>query len=358
MQWARFNYSQGPNTTWPTPGKTPRIYYMHVGKTGGQTIETKIPIPMPRKRRSLDCIIKSMNNASAVDLEDALNLCDPQRKTETAISRHIVTYFHLSAPAFKRNEKVWSSKLTNTLLFTIRNPVDRIISAFHFHYNTRYPNERSEYDANDSGAIFFHDCFPNATVSTAIEAIQAKPHPISTDCRQTAHFAFQGYVSPRMLHKAQRKFPHFFYNYQWYLERYFTMDATPDVVVIRTSHLWEDATAIDRALGGGDVAFRKPGTAYTHGSEKFQKNDQDLLTEEHFTSLCCILHRDLQAYQWIVRMARNLKHEEKQETIQDLMQTCGFEYEKAPGDSVDLLSFSWEDWYQATCTDILWKAAA
>ena len=370
MQWDRLDASHTTNATWPIEGKKVHIYYIHVGKTGGLTLEYRIPIPIKRKQLSFDCVIEEVNRSQSV--EDALNACDPQRAGDTAISRQIVAHYHLTAPTYSSEQKDWSLKLTNTILFTIRNPIDRIISAFHFQYNRGYvakPKPREHYRTRDAGAIFYIDCFPNASLSTAIEALQTDSHtqqqqqqqlqdrtPISDECRTTAHRAFQGYVAPRLLKPSQRKFPHFLFNYQWYLERYMRSSHKPDVIVIRTSHLWNDTTAVDHALGGGAIPFEQPGSAYTHGSERF-RHHANSIQRHHLTTLCCLLHRDLQAYQWIVRMAMNLQRADKEDAIRDLMDTCGVPQQAMDEDS-DLLAFLWEDWYYATgCPNLLWAPA-
>lgn len=340
---------------WPVPGKPLHVYFIHVGKTGGITLERRVPIPMKQKLKNLDCVMGAVANRS-LSVESALDHCNPERHNETPLAKRIVSHFHVRAPLFSRPQKRWLLEHTNTMLYTIRNPIDRIVSAFYYHYNQNYrkkPKPRNQYSRMDAGAIFFLDCFPNASLTTAIASLQANSTNIETLCRFTAHRAFQGHVTSHKLMASGKKFAHFLYNYQWYLERYYCYTkAIPDVVVVRTEHLWEDAMVLDRAMGG-NAEFALPGTAFTHGSEDLSAHrSTNTLTAHHSLTLCCILYRDLQAYQTIVGLALNLGRAEKEETLRELFATCGVDYGSAP-----VFDFSWKSWYSRTCTDVLWKTA-
>ena len=128
---------------------------------------------------------------------------------------------------------------------------------------------------------------------------------------------------------------HAFYNYAHYtnvslgrIERSLgtdgrgpTMQKPKEIFVIRTEHLWEDASALDVLLNGtGKFDTDK---IVTHGSENYRTHTSTL-SKLGYERMCCMLREEINAFESIIRRADNLMNWEKDETIQHVKSSCGF----------------------------------
>ena len=168
---------------------------------------------------------------------------------------------------------------------------------------------------------------------------------------------------------------HFQYNYEYYYKyatsgnrgQEYTKDTPPppphSIAVIRTEYLWEDVIQLDQQLGGGDDADGSSsskdywntmkGYKVTHGSENYtahhRPSSDNNHTEDNMTSipnslyLCCLLCKEIEIYQLLLLLARNLSNEQKRISLNELFTTC---HVKNNNDDVLLLSnpFSWMEY--------------
>jgi len=157
----------------------------------------------------------------------------------------------------KKDEKEWLLQNSNTFLYTIREPIARIISAYNYH--------REEYNTMDNYKLKykrFVDCFPlgiNDTVNILRTRI---PHNnTEKQCRILGENVLKG--------KTFGGGPHFKLNYNFYNDYTIKKYINHSVAVIRTEYMWDDIINLEQALGGsGD--FKNVGFKHSHGSVPYQ----------------------------------------------------------------------------------------
>jgi hypothetical protein len=96
-----------------------------------------------------------------------------------------------------------------------------------------------------------------------------------------------------------------------------------EVFVIRTEHLWNDISQLDKFLGGtgnfDDISAFK----HDHGSDKYVVKSK--LTQSGKKIFCHILSQEIAIYKDLIRRASNLEESEKVETLNQLKEDCGEE---------------------------------
>lgn len=291
------------------------------------------------------------------------------------------------SPRYTPVQQRWLRKYTNLLLVTIRDPIDRIVSAFNFHrfsYFKDAPHHhgaipkwqeaqqlRSNNTSSTLGSTIFLDCF--ATVEELAKGLQANTNndpatsstpTTSPHCQHIARDLVQGKLDPAPC-------AHFYYNYQFYAKLSWT-DKSKPVAVIRTESLWNDTARIESLLGGDPQTFwqlEEKQVKHTHGSESFGMTTT--LSTAGIRAMCCALWQELQVYHDLVVAATNLKATEKVDTLQRILHHCGIrmfttstttDVATAAGqDETILLSvetivagWQWQTWYHDSCTGVLW----
>lgn len=128
--------------------------------------------------------------------------------------------------------------------------------------------------------------------------------------------------------KYRKQSTHAFFNYAHYknvtIQSLHNDDMTnsqmKEIFVVRTSHLWEDASHLDSLMNGtGDFTGQKK---VTHGSENYHKHTS-ALSKQGYEHLCCMLSDEINIFEEIVFMAENLSKKEKNDTIRDVERKCG-----------------------------------
>eukprot|EP00804_Cyclotella_cryptica_P004480 CCRYP_017630-RB/>CCRYP_017630-RB protein AED:0.01 eAED:0.01 QI:53/-1/1/1/-1/1/1/17/487 len=362
----------------------PYILYVHVGKTGGITLERGVPIPTPAIIQTLQCIVAQLNSTQHhIALHDAKSTClsrhYPRHHKAAKLTNHILAHKHLWSALYKPHEMEFAIRHSDTILITTRNPVDRIVSAFNYHRNElvetilrgnnqelkkMIQNERL-FAGNGMKEIFYN-CFPDVRemaeelarifhLNHNNDTITSIPHNNSNPaivynqmtCGQLAHRLLS-----RTHPKRTAEWSHYSSNYRWYTK--LTWDKRPDaaVLVIRTEYLWEDATEIEVALGGSERAFiASAKKSVSHGSERYQVTAK-LESETQKRAVCCAIYDDLQAYQDIIMSALNLSDEDKKEMMQMVWKDCGVNIEDYEEGVVNGPMF-WEEWFvKKSCNNI------
>lgn len=102
-----------------------RVLFVHVGKAGGMSLNTKLKV-MDQTRKFLGCRRKYQTEAQF--LEDKCRQT-PGAGGVSKLTLRLFGHIHRSFPEDKTMEK-WLVDHSNLLLFTVRDPIDRLRSAF------------------------------------------------------------------------------------------------------------------------------------------------------------------------------------------------------------------------------------
>ena len=129
---------------WPfqDPGQA-KIYLVHVGKAGGKSLYSKLSTEKIRK--AVSCRMASRSNG----LAPRNGIClGPDRRSMPVLAQQTLGLFHMKAGLYKPKELAWLQRETNMLLFTVRDPIDRLVSAFNYHHHGWFrgpPDQRQQY---------------------------------------------------------------------------------------------------------------------------------------------------------------------------------------------------------------------
>lgn len=304
----------------------PRIYFIHVGKTGGVTLQT-IFRTVP-KSETISCRM----NKTLYGKDDGT--CYHPQANESQLSRHILTHFHMQngGPNRTEEENKWLLNNTNVFLISVRDPIDRLISMYNYHKNVNYQILAQKRRIRPN-SVWFFNCFAQEEGLDEVVNTLKNESKVTEQCKQIGLEVLLG-----------RNFKggaHFKLGYQYY-KRY-TIDAHPtthEVAVIRMEHMFDDISKLDRAVGGtGEIQeAQSGGWKYTHGSEEYHFPYISDLSPSNAHLLCCLIYKEMEAYQSIILMAINLDHAQKQETLSNLLNHCQAKLK----DEDDIGSFSWE----------------
>ncbi|KAL7546474.1 hypothetical protein ACHAWF_009806, partial [Thalassiosira exigua] len=278
---------------YPMPGN-PRMYFIHVGKAGGVTIGKSISLD--KKRTLLPCRMNKTRHGE----DDSSCYTEPGA---SQFSLHVISHFHLTSPLFTKNQKTWLLDNTNTFLYPIRDPIDRLISAFYFHKNQYATAVKKKKKKNTkaflvgglsirTGAAIFHEeCF-SGDIKDLIHVLRYDGNDANvTKCKELGEMVMQG--------KSLAGGNHFRHNYQYY--RDYTLGNKPNhsVAVIRTESMWDDTVQLDQMLGGSGQV-KGMGLKHTHGSEKYTSSFNKTLSGPDKIYLCCLIYDEINVYQSLV----------------------------------------------------------
>ncbi|KAL7479235.1 hypothetical protein ACHAW6_004976 [Cyclotella cf. meneghiniana] len=362
----------------------PYILYVHVGKTGGITLERGVPIPTSIIIPTLQCIVAQLNSTlHNLELHEAKSTClsrhYPGHEKAPKLTNHILAHKHLWSSLYKPHEMEFAIRHLDTILVTTRNPIDRIVSAFNYHRNELVESilrgndqqlkkklKQEHLFAGSRMKDAFYNCFPDvremANELARIFHLPQDHNDTTLMKRNNTHDAVVydkmtcGELAHRLLSRTHPKptpeWSHYSSNYRWYKK--LTLEKRPDaaVLVIRTEYLWEDATEIEVALGGHEGRFSDSAKkSVSHGSEKYQVTAK-LESGRQKRAVCCAIYDDLQAYQDIILQAMNLREEEKEEMMQLVWNDCGVKAADYEDGVVDGPNF-WEEWFvKKSCNNI------
>lgn len=322
------------------PGKS--IVLIHVGKTGGETVRHTLRITCEMRKNPVQRKI----------CEDSFLVA----KKESALSRSTIGTLHcdLLVPSD-------SLERATMLLWTLRNPLDRVVSWFHYvnpancrplvDYDSTACNTNRSIAAKTSAAVAskkkkgsqwavkFFGCFStiNHFADALLEgndkdALSSGPvaHSPKQDCSAIAWRTILG--------KASASSGHVYFNYQHYWKA--TMMAedqhsnhtntTNEIWVLRTEYLWDDMLHVEQLLSNSsnssstttdDVHHLSERRNVTHGSEGHIQRDE--LSSRGRERLCCALRDEIAIYIDLLRRASNLKEDERDRSLDYLAQQCG-----------------------------------
>ena len=220
-----------------------------------------------------------------------------------------------------------------TLLFVVRNPVDRMISAYKFSHPDNcitYDKGRKMNVSNDIWGChmptyakqWYHECAPTP------EQLANSPFDASNSssyCRQS----IRGMVSGGN-ERYRKQSTHAYFNYAHYrnvtIQRLESQlekkKKKKEIFVIRTEHLWQDASSLDIQLNGTGKYNTTASRNVTHGSETYHKHTSTL-SNLGYERICCMLIDEIEVFEDILYRGENLSMKDKIDTIRDVERKCG-----------------------------------
>lgn len=316
----------------------PLIFFVHVGKAGGATIYRELNKAkvykelgdnLKKKKAALRC---RMENSLAGNDDDDGSCYQPE-EDETKLGSLVIGRSHVTGEKYSKKERKWMLSHADLFIFSVRDPIARIVSAYNYHKADRW--------ARASQRKFYKKCF-NSGLDKMVDIIVNYDGDEESilSCKQQGLSALEG-------HKKHRMGPHFTWGYARYWDA-ISMDQHPNrtIAVIRTEQLWEDMSNLDVAVGGSGHDFLQEGKAVKHVSHEKYKTELSPINTKY---LCCIMHRDIDTYQTLILRAANLEDTQKRETLDALYSHCDV------GSTGDVLAdpFSWYSFYETTCAELL-----
>ncbi|EED86219.1 predicted protein [Thalassiosira pseudonana CCMP1335] len=193
-------------------------------------------------------------------------------------------------------------------LFVVRDPIDRLRSAFNYD-RPEVGDDTSYYYRRFKP--FYIDC-PFWTVEEMTQNALSQQGHASSDCKAMAHASVRGLSS--------RGPSHLFYNYQYYKE---AIPENAPILVLRNEHLVGDWNEIERYLGGSEVIDEQ--TISQSNANTWTNADDLNISDESQNILCKALCNEIQIYKQILQMAQNLELSQVQESLEELKLKCPVE---------------------------------
>ena len=273
-----------------------RICFVHVGKTGGSTVGCALGFGLHCK-----------NNTKMMD-----GLL-PRRTTNMF---HADCYDCFDESAY--------------FLFVVRNPLERIKSAFLYErpygINWLKDNYPQYYDKRKA---FYIDCpfrFLEDWIQIGIlgkGGSRGSKYRSSEKCEKVARHAIWG---------TKRYQEHLFFNYQFHLEG---LPENAKILTIRNEHLVDDWNQIEQYIGGKKDIIT-PDNEHDAFPVKNKNNitndpsvkidpysDPKYLSEESAYALCRHLCNEIVNYKKILKRSVNLNNLQIEESIEELRDSCG-----------------------------------
>ena len=307
---------------------TRKIVYLHVGKTGGTNLEKVLRSSCEyykRKAKIDKCLSAgiNLNEESMVSNLTALTVHENIRPNlvKAFISQNNVTSF----------------------LFTLRNPIDRALSAF----DMRNPaNEGTSKNEPKRSLLreFYVDCFP--TMQDLADILSRKKRAEYTNLKNEVADCFKlgSWTITGRGHFLVND--HLVVNYDEYAKVSTKAFPVKEIFAIRTEKFWHDVEILEHALGGKKRAFQHlQNYSFTHGSHEYVSKSR--LDEEGKVSICCFLSDENEIYEDLMRRAVNIQEEEKIESLHKLYNDCGIKTNTT--EAWTNQSFPWMKWKENGC---------
>lgn len=331
---------------------SPVLMYIHVGKTGGYTLDSVLRSNCEwygLKTAKEDCwaLYNSINQDPSTQQQQQLPFSQGSH-----LSHYTRSTMHLDP---RRQNARWINEAT-AFLVSARNPIDRAVSAFdmdHIRNNKKSIHRRPK--LKQMRQRFYEECFPTAEklaqglVATAADTDTARDNNSSMSMSTTsidhdddgddndtkeedepcsseyAHQVLTGTSPYDYLNT------HLEYNYQFYRDETWGDNNNKDkaIMVVRTEHLWDDVSNLDRQLGGtGNFTNAAQSHYVDHGSSHYLV--KSILSPEGRRLFCHALQQEVAIYRELIERAMNLQEWEKKETLDTLRYDCGGELPSVP----------------------------
>ncbi|KAL7489688.1 hypothetical protein ACHAW6_015376 [Cyclotella cf. meneghiniana] len=289
-----------PSALFPPPYTIPtskRTCLVHVGKTAGSTVGCQL----------------------------GFNLHCSTDKTVIApglLPRYVTNMFHTD---------IYDCDDTNTgySLFLVRNPLDRIQSAFAYDK----PKDWKEFRRTMGDKYYwarkrlYADCGFDTLEDLAYRGLRndtaargatnsTVAETTSAECKRRAVASLLG---------TEHFGCHFYYNYQFHYE---AVPRNATIMTIRTEHIVRDWNAVELELGGRTNIMGSPesGAQMQRNNVNTDKADSEkYLTDESRNIICKLLCNDIQVYKEILHRSINLDDEQVALSIDELKSSCPIE---------------------------------
>jgi hypothetical protein len=284
--------------------------------------------------------------------KNASSVCYKHPPGASELARRTLGVFHMQGAPYSIDDKAWLMKNTNLFLFTVRDPIERLASAYNYHWNI-FKRHYSQVGGSPQLETFYRQCF-NRGINSMINDMR---NGISVDCLTMGVKWLLGKISDGEEHSefnyeyywkyALGERPnvtdgeeHFEFNYEYYWKYALGQRPTRPVAVLRTEHLWEDVNHLDQAIGGTGNFGNVEGFKFSHGSENYTQPQGTDIGTSNTVFLCCLISREIEFYQLLILKAVNLSDKQKRESLHDLLNQCHIkEYSWLSG--VRKRPFSW-----------------
>jgi len=264
-----------------------RVCFVHVGKTAGSTLSCYLGFRYPACQDHIQLVPGNL----------------PQ-VTTNLIHTHYDTCQRANIALY---------------LFTLRDPLERMLSWFTYERPTNATSERQI----AAKRPLYLDCNYQSMDEVGLALSTKNNNRTTEECARVAWRAVQG-LHGYMSHNK--------YNYGHYW-RMFEQNTEPDadaarIVVVRTEHLepdWASVEAIVSAAAAVDPNNRPatPTQVTFPRKNKSRKKEQDRhLSSTAHRNLCDALCEEIQVYKKLLRRAENLTPEDIDESMQELRGHC------------------------------------
>ena len=322
------------------PPNTPGAF-VHVGKTGGSTLSKIMKyachafVPKPCQKDTL--MMQNGNSSSSVS-------------TNSIISE-TTTYFH--TPDFDKLDR----KKYDFYVFSLRDPLERIMSAFYFeHPRNRLIENRG---LRRQFRPVFEPCFPNLdALGKALDRFEqrsgqklgARHHATTaagdnyyyraateqsvnnTDCPSLAAALFDNKV---------RRSGHFYHDLNYMADRVNITDETTTILSVRQEYLWEDWVTANAWLS--PASLQQENSVSSHNKSSFGNDPLPVDIFPHLqlrnfghrrlpvtkkasnrtkSLLCRALTREYHVYLEILQRSVNLSPQDRNRSVQLAIRNC------------------------------------
>jgi hypothetical protein len=232
-------------------------------------------------------------------------------------------------------------------LFTLRNPIDRIRSAYVYDrplapMKAVTPHERHDIKHRHAQDELYIDC-PFWTLHEFVANGLDPNGKASQRCRERAIKSILG---------LERHGYHLYFNYQWFIQETQVMhpSSSSQILVVRTEHLaqdWNSAEAVMQShstknnTGESEMSQRQNLTMvqqFQQGNpSSWKSKDNDaIFTDRDRHVLCHFLCREIQWYKQLLLQAVNLNSNDFFQSMRELHQTCPLQAKAGSCPSIDL----------------------
>ena len=298
---------------------------IHVGKAGGSSLYDKLGLKVNQLRKRNAVLMCHMEGRRMFD--NCLNSIMGQ--SPTRLFRATMGHRHLAATRYPKNTTRWlKNNGTNTLLFTVRKPTARVVSAFNFHYQALQAHGKLSKTP-------FYQCFGSIEELAQATKNYGDWSALSPTCRHLG----RGFI------KGENPFPgkHMFASFSYYVGLVWKPNRA--VAAVRTEYLAQDVRNLEKALGGNPDnlgEFQKEAKSKTFAISSG-------LSPEGKRLVCCWIVEEIPVFEKIVMLSQNFDQEEKLAYIQNSRQECGINVSATGDDNLGILDFSWKKWHQRNC---------
>jgi Sulfotransferase family len=276
---------------------TCKVGFVHVGKAAGSTVETAFD-PLSCHR-----VFRRANGKVRGPTEKELAACYQQKhRDDSPFSDQVALQLHLGNPPLLMPQ----IKNFTTFMFTVRNPITRMISAFNYLHpnNTESTYAKQQFPEKTT---FYKRCFPKVQdLFQAVDSIYYPKNPAQTidynvykppiNVQSSTYCQYLALAILRAeLPELRKVNVHLFHNYRYYWKYTGQKFPKKEILALRTEHMWQDIIDLDVATGGSGK-FKYKGSVQR--ANPVPKTKTSKATRE-YQSMCCVLWEELDLFQKI-----------------------------------------------------------